>query len=103
MVYDFGLRLKWLREKKGLTQKHLGKLVNISEKSISGYENNLSEPKLAVLKDLALLFNVTTDFLLGIENRKVIILNVKSKAQEQLLEEMVNKLQVEFNKEKGEA
>jgi len=36
----FGDRLKLLREEKGVTQKDIGKLLNISDRVIGYYEQN---------------------------------------------------------------
>lgn len=69
-IYDFGMRLKKLREEKNLTQKQVGEIVGVKEASISGYERNVGEPKLSTLRRLAFLFGVSTDYLLGIEKRR---------------------------------
>ncbi|GAB6172035.1 helix-turn-helix transcriptional regulator [Paradesulfitobacterium aromaticivorans] len=58
-------RLKNARVKKGMTQIQVMQQTNINHKTLSGYENNVSEPDLNTLKVLAQLYGVTTDFLLG--------------------------------------
>lgn len=98
MVYDFGLRLKELRKKKGLTQKQVGKILHVSSKSVSGYEHNIVTPSIDSLKSLALLYGVTTDYLLGLNDRKSIIINCKTPEQELLIEKVLVLLQSEFNK-----
>jgi len=60
----FGDRLKELREEKGITQKELGKIINISDRVIGYYEANNRFPKDEyVLKKLADFFDVTIDYL----------------------------------------
>ena len=98
MVYDFGLRLKELREKKGLTQQRVGKIVQISAQSVSGYEHNLVPPNVELLKSFALLYGVTTDYLLGLDERRILVLNCKTPEQELLIEKLVDLLQNEFSK-----
>ncbi len=44
------------------------KLTNVNHKTLSGYENGVSEPDLETLKILAILYNVSTDYLLGRTN-----------------------------------
>ena len=61
-------RLKEKRSKKGLTQKQVEDLTNINYKTLSGYENDVSEPDLGTLKTLAILYNCTTDHLLGLDS-----------------------------------
>lgn len=63
-----GERLRELRKKSGLTQTQLGKLVNISNVSISGYENNTRLPDADVLSKIADVLNTTTDYLLDRTN-----------------------------------
>ncbi|EAG9591283.1 MULTISPECIES: helix-turn-helix domain-containing protein [Listeria] len=61
-------RLKELRKKKGITQAQLGKKINVSNVSISGYENGNRFPDTETLEELASYFEVSTDYLLGRTN-----------------------------------
>ena len=45
-VFDFGLRLRKLRENKHLSQEELGKRVGVTKGSIYRYENNVQSPSL---------------------------------------------------------
>ena len=65
---SFGERLKDLRNERNLGQVELAKILNLSKGIISLWENNLREPKLSNLILLAQYFNVSIDFLAGIEN-----------------------------------
>lgn len=65
----FGDRLKLLREEKGITQKELGKMLNISERVIGYYEANDRFPKdETILKLISDYFNVSADYLIGRTN-----------------------------------
>lgn len=62
----FGDRLKELREEKGITQKSLGKMINVSDRVIGYYESNDRFPKdEKTLKALADYFDVSVDYLIG--------------------------------------
>ena len=61
----FAQRLKELRLKRGLTQAELASALNISNRTISMYEQSNSEPNVEILAKIADYFNVTTDFLVG--------------------------------------
>ena len=61
----FPNRFKKLRKEAGLTQKELGKILNMGESTISHYENGDREPSHKTLKKLASFFNCSIDFLLG--------------------------------------
>lgn len=60
-----GDRLRRLRLEKKLTQEELGKKINVTKVSISGYEKGNRTPDTETLQKLADFFNVTTDYLLG--------------------------------------
>ena len=61
-----GVRLKELRETKGLTQKQLAEILNINSVTYLHYEKEQREPPLALLADLAKFYDVSTDYLLGL-------------------------------------
>ena len=61
-------RLKELRIEKGIGQVELAKALNLSKGIISLWENGLREPKLSNLIILAQYFQVTIDYLAGIED-----------------------------------
>lgn len=63
-------RLKDLRTEKNLSQKELAKKIDVSDGTICFWENGTNEPKLTYIKKLALLFDVTSDYLIGIENNE---------------------------------
>lgn len=64
----FAERLKELRMEKQLNQVELASAINVSKGIVSLWENGLREPKLSSLIALATFFNVTIDYLAGLEN-----------------------------------
>ena len=63
-------RLKELRMDKNLSQAKLADLFNISQQAVSHYEKGVRDIDSALLKNLAIFFNVSTDYLLGISDIK---------------------------------
>ena len=63
---SFGLRLKNLREAKGLTLKELGNIVNCHYFMLRDWENSARVLKVGIIIKLAKFFGVTTDYLLGL-------------------------------------
>lgn len=61
-----------LRQEKHLTQEELANRVGVSKAMISAYETEIRYPSYDVLIRLAAVFGVTTDYLLGIEKKRVI-------------------------------
>lgn len=61
-------RIKALREARGWTQAELARRMNMTRSGINSWEQGLSMPSPPSLVDLARLFSVSTDYLLGVEN-----------------------------------
>ena len=64
----FSQRLRELRQDKHLSMKQLAKALNTTDAAISNWENGVNEPKISYLVTIAKYFNVSTDFLLGLED-----------------------------------
>ena len=62
---EIGEMIASLRKKKKLTQKELGALLNLSSGTVSNYEHGVHCPDLEMLIQLADIFEVTTDYMLG--------------------------------------
>lgn len=71
-MVDFGKKLKKLRTEAGLTQAELAKKMNITKAVVSYYELQERIPSPEVLIKLANIFHVSSDYLLGIDHRKMI-------------------------------
>lgn len=68
MELCFSDRLKELRHERGLNQIELAKKLGVSNGIISLWENNLREPGMYSLVQIALFFDVSLDFLVGLSN-----------------------------------
>ncbi|AJA42884.1 XRE family transcriptional regulator [Clostridium tetani] len=84
----FGDRLKELREEKELTQEELGKFLNVSRQTVSGYESEAIEPNIGNLVKLADIFNVSLDYLLG-RTKERYNLNLNNKKNKELILDIV--------------
>jgi transcriptional regulator with XRE-family HTH domain len=94
MVFDFGYRLRELRRSKSMTQAQAATRLELSKTTISGYENNVKTPSLEVLTKLAVLYGVSSDYILGLENRRMLPVDELTSSQE----EIIKRLMVEFQK-----
>ena len=64
---SFGEKIKKLRIEKNWTQEFVAEQLNISVPALSRYESGTYEPKsLSIVSDFAKIYNVTTDYLLGL-------------------------------------
>ncbi len=69
-MVDFGNTLKELRINAGMTQKQLAERLWLSKATVSYYEQSIRNPSPEILIKLANIFHVSTDYLLGIEDKK---------------------------------
>lgn len=58
-----------LRKQNNMTQFELAEHLNYSDKAVSKWERGESVPDIAVLKEIALLFGVTVDYLISEEHQ----------------------------------
>lgn len=63
-----GQKINEIRLAFGWSQVQLAKRLNISKQTVSNWENDNIQPSIDMLVRLSKLFNVTTDFLLGLED-----------------------------------
>lgn len=62
-------RLRQLREENRLTQSELAKKLGITRSSVNAWEMGISVPSTQYIVELALLYRVSTDYLLGQDKR----------------------------------
>ncbi|WP_326513774.1 helix-turn-helix transcriptional regulator [Clostridium intestinale] len=60
----FGKRIKSLRQKMGLTQVELGKILNVTDLAVTKWESDAILPNTITLIKIADYFNVSIDYLL---------------------------------------
>ena len=65
---EFNEKIKNLRIEKGLKQKEVAKILGVSETCYAGYEQGYREPDFKILKKLVVIFDVSADYLLGVED-----------------------------------
>lgn len=64
----YGQRIKQLRITHKLTQDELAEELSVSPKTIGSWEREERKPSIDVIRTMAKLFSVTTDYLLGTDN-----------------------------------
>ena len=76
-------RIKELREKNDFTQSSLAKRLNVTRSAVNAWEMGISVPSTALVIELAKLFQVSTDYLLGLKNN--IILDVSNLNEKEIM------------------
>lgn len=96
-----GIRLTELRKKAGLSQRELGNKLDVSHYTISAYEKERSEPGDQIKVKLSELFNVSSDYLLGLIDTplpvsrsevSIKVPQILTTAQQQLLQQLIQEL-----------
>lgn len=106
---EFKDRLRELRKKRGLTQQELADLIGKTESIVRKYENGTSFPRVSAMSikqwegekrkpqmdsiiDIALFFNVTTDYLLGLtDNSEPIRNQLSDYSTDELMKEVMKR------------
>ena len=65
---SFAENLKQLRKEKGISQKDVAKAIGVTISAYSNYEQGLREPSNQILVSLCKYYDVTADYLLGLED-----------------------------------
>lgn len=76
---ELGKKIKLLRKEKGITQEQLADVLSVSSQAVSKWETGVSNPDISLISDIAKLFDISADELLGINT----INNVSSTDNEQ--------------------
>ena len=92
MVLDIGFRLRELRRREKMTQAQVAKRLDLSKTVISGYENSTKTPSVEVLIQLSILYDVSADYLLGLDNREMLYIGGLNDHQQELLELLVTEM-----------
>lgn len=100
---DFGELLKRLRKKAKLTQKQLGDKLHLSKTMVSYYEHSRRYPPADVLVQMADLFHVSVDYILGREkSEQTLNLNGLSDKDIEFVQGVVTFLQEKNEKQREE-
>lgn len=63
---EIGTTIKKLRNSMGITQEKFADALGVSVQTVSRWETAINSPDIALLPSIASVFNVTTDYLLGV-------------------------------------
>ena len=90
------------RKEKGLTQRELSEMLQVSDKTISHWERDESSPDITILPELSAIFGITVDELLKREKNPPLCAEVITSQSENSMKESENseKTQEETTEEK---
>lgn len=77
-----GIRIKELRISLGMNQENFGKSLCVTKQSVSNWENGNILPSIDMLIKIAEMYSVSTDYLLGLNDKR--LLDVSDLTNEQV-------------------
>ena len=89
MVAD---KIKFFREQIGLTQSDLAKRLGITRSSVNAWEMGISVPSTQYVVELANIFRVSTDYLLGMKTSAAVSVEGLTKEDVEMVYALINHL-----------
>jgi transcriptional regulator with XRE-family HTH domain len=91
-MVSMGEKLRSLRIEKNLTQKQVADRIGLAISAVSSYESGSRYPTYDTLIKLARMFHVSTDYLLGIADKRNIDVTGLDDEDVGLISQLVDKL-----------
>ena len=90
MVINIADRIRYLRDKVGMTQSDLAKRLGISRSAVNSWEMSLSVPSLSNIIEMKELFRVSVDYLLSLDESISVDISDLSNEERELVIRLVN-------------
>ena len=87
-------RIKILRENKGLSQTALANQLGITRSSVNAWELGISVPSTQYIIELAQLFKVSTDYLLGVPSNNTVEIDGLNEAEVKIILELIKQFKI---------
>ena len=82
--------IKQLRENAGFSQAVLAKKLNVTRSAVNAWEMGLSVPTTQYVVDMAKLFRVSTDYLLGLSTETTLVLDGLDEQEKKILYSLID-------------
>lgn len=90
MIYGLYEKIKTLRINSGMSQVQLAERLGITKSAVNAWENGTNSPSLTYVIKLARIFGVSTDYLLGVNERLTVDISGLDDMQKQSVMLMIN-------------
>lgn len=91
-MWKFSERLKTLRNRDQVSQNALSKELKVTRATINAWEMGISYPNAQSLILLSQYFNVSIDYLMGIDNRTLLDISGLNEKEQEMIVDMVKYL-----------
>lgn len=83
-------KIKLLRSESGMTQAELARKLSITRAGVNAWEMGVSVPSTQYIVELAMLFNVSADYLLGLSKTSTVSVEGLSEYQVKVVREVID-------------
>ena len=90
MVINIADKIRYLRDKVGMTQSDLAKRLGISRSAVNSWEMSLSTPSLANIIEMKEIFHVSVDYMLSLEDRITVDITDLSNEERELVVRLIS-------------
>ena len=88
-MYQLNERLKELRNQHNISQNALAKQMELTRATINAWEMGISYPNAQSLIMLSKYFNVSVDYILGLEDKEMLDISMLDNNEKRMISEMV--------------
>ena len=85
MMLNIADRIKYLRDKAGMTQTDLAKKLGVSRSAVNAWEMSMSFPSTANIIEMTRIFHVSADYLLSNSNHMMIDISSLSNEEKEAI------------------
>jgi len=85
-------KISELRKANHMTQTELAKRLGLTRAGVNSWEHGISKPSLGCLTELARLFHVSTDYLLGMKTNTTVDVQGLSPSDVSIVQAMIDRL-----------
>ena len=89
MVYGLYEKIRCLREHYGITQTQLAERLGVTKSAVNAWETGTNSPSLTYIIKLAQIYGVSTDYLLGVNERLTVDITNLDELQKQAVTLMI--------------
>ena len=89
MIHNIADRIRYLRDKAGMTQTDLANRLGISRSAVNSWEMSFSSPSLANIIEMTQLFHVSADYLLSLSDKMTVDISSLSNEEKEIVIRLV--------------
>ncbi len=93
MILNIADRIRYLRDKMGMTQTDLANRLGISRNAVNAWEMSTSTPTLDNVVEMSRIFHVSTDYLLSLSDQISVDISALDSTERELVLKLVDCLQ----------